>query len=319
MPKIYYNIKKYTGNYVEKNKTSEQELICKKSDLYRAIITVGNPCLFSFKKIKENGLYRELSSSIFQKVDLVKVNIKSENNKFCLHQIFYTYVSDQKRLVSYNLGMAMAKLYADRIFKIHNLIHVESLTKGGAITFTETDNHREPDLVGHDEDGLWHVFEAKGMSYNQLNSKVADAKEQAQKISMIHGQKPETNSVCATYFGYKKILSRIEDPEINGKKEISIDIEKYYDNYYAPFTALKEDTNLKKLRINNIDFSSFDLHTEKCDLTIGLNSEIIELLMEKKYGQITEFYKNKKLDIYEDNISVGLDGYLVQNNILDDI
>lgn len=44
-------------------------------------------------------------------------------------------VSDKKRIVSYNLGMAFAKFYAEKLLDIPSLVHVESLKALGSIEF----------------------------------------------------------------------------------------------------------------------------------------------------------------------------------------
>ena len=75
-------------------------------------------------------------------------------------------------------------------------------------------------MVGHTADGLWHVFEAKGVSRNQLNTKILEAKNQANEVETIHGNPPATLSACATYLNSQRILSRIEDPEGKRKKQI---------------------------------------------------------------------------------------------------
>lgn len=153
MPRIYYSAKDYTGNYANINTQNEEFVLCRKVDLYRAIVTVGNPSFFSWDSIRQNGLFRTLSDSIIQKVLLVQANIDSSPAGIGLHPIFHGYVSDQKRIVSYNLGMAVAKIYAEKLLEIPNLIHVESLKKIGAITFVEAiDSVNDDEEDGEDDD-----------------------------------------------------------------------------------------------------------------------------------------------------------------------
>lgn len=110
---------------------------CKKLDLYRSMVTVGNPSFLSLQKIRDHGLARALYDSIIKKVAIVANNIQSDQAGIRRHQIFDTYVSDEKRIVSYNLGMAFAKLYSEKLLGIPNLVHIEFLKKQNAVTFVQ--------------------------------------------------------------------------------------------------------------------------------------------------------------------------------------
>ena len=265
MPKIYYTASQYTGDYSHINKNTESSIRCRKIDLYRSLITVGNPSFITKNDIRTNGLMRTLSNAILKKVILVQTNIKANRNEICLHPIFDTYVSDEKRIVSYNLGMAITKLYASELFDIPNLIHVETLKQQGSIIIDTTNNHKEPDLVGMTSDGEWHVFEAKGMSSNNLNSQLRKAKIQSQKVNTIHGNTPATLNACATYFSNERILTKLEDPKSIKEKDFNINYEKYLENYYNAFFSFN-NKEIKRQKINNIDYNYFDIKTNKVSL-----------------------------------------------------
>jgi hypothetical protein len=321
MPRIYYTATNYQGNYMHLNSIEEQSVLCRKIDLYRAMITVGSPSFFSLNDIRTNGFFRTIVNSVIQKILLVKINIESNQNGMYLHPIFDTHVSDQKRIVSYNLGMAFAKIYAEKLLNIPNLIHVETLKKSGAVIFNnQVENRREPDLVGVTSDGNWHVFEAKGMSTNQLRPKLIEAKQQAQKIDTIHGQAPETSSACATYFSNIKILSAIEDPKGESEKKIEIDFSKFVDSYYNPFLAFKrvEPSEIKMEKIENLNFQTIEIKIDSLHLSIGIEEELNELLEQKNYSQIREYYIKLKdrlgqyYDNNKSNFSFGMDGIIVK-------
>ena len=321
MPKIYYTANNYQNTYNHINTNGEQYLWCRKLDLYRSMITVGSPSFVSWRKIRQNGLFRTISNSIIQKFLMVQANIESNHAGMYLHPIFHDYVSDQKRIVSYNLGMAFAKFYAEKLLDIPNLTHLETLKKIGAVDFVQQQRRtKEPDLVGMTSDGEWHVFEAKGMSSNKLVSELEKAKIQAQQIDTIHGQSPATLSACATFLGNQRILSSIEDPKSEKNKKIEIQKNKFYEGYYNSFFAFKEllNTESKKESFENIDYQSFDIKTNTLDLSIGLETEIYELLQQKNYDLVSEYYYSKRKKLgkginYEQNIiSVGLDGFVVK-------
>lgn len=321
MPRIFYTASNYTGIYSHINTAAEQHVNCRKIDLYRAIITVGNPSFFSWDIIRQQGFFRALSNSIIQKVLLVQANIESSLNGIHLHHSYNNLVSDMKRVVSYNLGMAFAKIYAEKLLKIQNLIHVETLKKNGAVTFHNSGGKKkEPDLVGLTSDGLWHVFEAKGMSSNQLNTKIIEAKEQAMEVDTIHGVNPSTLSACATYFGPSRIVSIIEDPEGKRKKQLDILTNKYFEAYYNSFFAFTDlfGVEAHKETFENVRYYQHHIKTNTLNISICLDEELFELVKEKNYLMITEALLKKKASIKEqmhegrENYSIGLDGILVR-------
>lgn len=321
MPRIYYTASQYTGAYQHINTNTESFVRCRKLDLYRSMITVGNPSFITKKKIKDYGLFRALNESIIEKLLLVQINIDSNRDGIGLHNIFDTYVLDKKRIVSYNLGMAVAKFYASELFNIPNLIHVETLKDQGSIDIDTTNDLKEPDLVGMTDDGSWHVFEAKGMSRNQLTTKVREAKEQAQKVNTIHGTTPVTLNACATYFKNDKIISKIEDPKSKKEKDIKIKKDKFLESYYNPFFSF-ENKEIKRHKIKGLDYNFVDIHTDKLKLSIGLENEIYELIQQKDFNYIEDYYrriKNVKKEFYDNetddtykNFSLGKDGFIVK-------
>lgn len=318
MPLIYYSASNYKNNYQQINTNGEQSIRCRKRDLYRCIITVGNPSFISWNSIRTLGFARAIYNSIIEKISLIAVNIESDLNGMRLHQIYDTYVSDQKRIVSYNMGMAFAKYYSEKLLDIPHLIHVETLKKQKAITFSRIDGEskREPDLVGRSTDGNWHVFEAKGTTQNQLDSKLSEAKEQVEQVDTIHNQTPATFNACATNIGYDRVFSLIEDPESKKNKKAEINIEKYVDAYYSFFTSLENILD-KRSQIRQMDgfrYYASDIEAKGLQLTIGLEEETYSLLKEKSPSRLFEGLSKMKDFIggLSEEASIGLDGFLVK-------
>lgn len=323
MPTIYRMVSNYQGPFVGINTVpNESNLRCRKLDLYRSIVTVGNPSFFTWQSIRQFGIARALYDSIFEKVMLVAANIQSDLAGMRRHPIFDTYITDKKRIVSYNLGMAFGKFYSEKILGIPNLIHVEFLKKSGVITFVpQPGNNRpeEPDLVGQTPDGNWHVVEAKGVSTSEskLPGKIAEAKRQIQQIAAIHGVPPTTGNACATYIGRDRIFTLLEDPPANGGTKIELDREKFYDAYYAPFLLAEGalQTQRRRARIDGLDVEFFDLERASRKIRIGLDSEIAELVMKRSYdlsqGAIQRLRKYSAGGGPADKYSIGLDGFVV--------
>lgn len=322
MPLIFRTVTNFHSPYSKINTNGETSLQCRKIDLYRSIITVGNPSFLTFKNIHDYGLARALYDSIFKKIGIIASNIQSDFTGMRRHPIFESYLSDEKRIISYNLGMAFAKFYSEKILDIPNLIHVEFLKKQNAVTFVkQTGNKRpkEPDLVGQTVDGKWHVFEAKGISTSEshLSGKITEAKKQIQQIATIQGTPPSTGTACATYIGPDRILTYLEDPPSNDGRHVKVNIEKFVESYYAPFLLAEKLTGLtlRKESIDGLDVDFYELQHASRKLRIGLSRELCELIKSKDYknlngviGQLKE-YSN----IYEkqNNYSIGLDGFVL--------
>lgn len=322
MPKIFRVVTNYQPPFATINTNGEATLLCRKLDLYRSIITVGNPSFFSLQNIIDYGFARALYDSILRKVAIVASNIESDLAGMRRHPIFDTYVADEKRIVSYNLGMAFAKLYSEKLLDIPNLIHIEFLKKQNAVTFVQQGSNlraKEPDLVGQTTDGNWHIFEAKGVSSSasKLNSKISEAKDQVQQVATIHGLAPLTGSACATYIGRDRILTYIEDPPSDEGKRVEINREKFLDSYYAPFLLVEKtlDLPLRRERIDGLEVDFYDLQQASRKLSIGLDREISELIRSKKYDlpqSITRRLKDySSTDRRQYKYSIGLDGFVV--------
>ncbi|HCG8279963.1 TPA: hypothetical protein NJ523_004375 [Vibrio parahaemolyticus] len=320
MPLIYYRSTDYKNNHAHVNSNGIESLRCRKLDLYRSMITVGNPSFISQQQIRTYGLARAIHSSILEKVGTVWENIESDRNGMRIHPIYHSHVSDKKRIVSYNLGMAFAKFYAEQLLDIPNLIHVESLKTLGAIDFADTDTGRgrEPDLVGQCTNGDWHVFEAKGMSSNKLNPQLASAKEQVERVSSIHGVAPETLNACATYFSDQRILTYLQDPESRNEKVIKVLRDKFIDSTYKPLFLLGEAMNkrLELHREDGINFYAVDIEAKGVHLRVGIDEEVHDLVRQKEFSSLRnlslEKLRHLSKEMSEESYSIGQDGVIVK-------
>lgn len=323
MSKIYRIVANYQRPYSILNTSpNEAVLRCRKLDLYRSIITVGNPSFLSLTSIREFGLFRTLYISLLEKVLLVASNIQSDRGGMRRHPIFNTYISDKKRIVSYNLGMAFAKYYSEKLLEMPHLIHIEFLKRNGVVTFTHQPGNarpKEPDLVGQTSDGNWHIIEAKGLSghESQLPAKIAEAKLQIQQIAAINGTPPASGTACATCIGEDRIFSRLEDPPSRNGARLKIDKQQFYMAYYAPFLCTKSRTRAdrRKTRIDGLDVEFHVLHYGSRRLRIGLACEVAELVISRRFSDLPrtrQILREYALsDRPPDRYSIGLDGFVV--------
>ncbi|GHU76328.1 hypothetical protein FACS189461_3770 [Spirochaetia bacterium] len=320
MSQIWYTAQGYNGSFSGINRSSKTSVSCNILDLCRTSITAGNPKDFIWNDIKDYGLYRAFASLVLENLLRVSAALcTNDKGDVCLHPIYNSYVSDRKRSISYNLGMAIAKLFSERLLGIPDLIHVETLKRIKAIKFKKPGRSKEPDLVGCAKDGSWHIFESKGSIKFFSDNAWANARKQVGAIATIHGQVPATRSVCVSRLGFDNIFTDIRDPEGSEEKEIvEVNKEKYYEYYYFPFTALREYTNseLHKTQLYGSTYDSFDIQINNNNFTIGLDSEIFALLQGKRYEQIAECFRNRRSAVDNDgeHVSTGLDGFMIRDN-----
>lgn len=316
---ISRSVSNYSVPFDHLNQETEHTIRCKKSDLYRCAVTVGNPSFISRQKIRDYGFWPVLCNSLIDKCSLVATNLINSRGRLRRSNIYDTYVTDKKRDVSYNLGMVFAKLHSEKLLGIRNLVHLEFLKQQNNVTFIRqatSKRPKEPDLIGQDGRGVWHIFEAKGTSCEtQIASQIKKGKNQAKQINTIHGQLPGTRSVAATYVGNDRIFTQIEDPSDIG--DITIDLDKidFIKSYYAPFLMNQVDgfPNLESRIIDGIPVEIFKIKNNIGVLHVGIVSYISQLIRDS--DEVNLFQTLSILPDISDRggeyYSFGSDGFVV--------
>ncbi len=178
----------------------------------------------------------------------------------------------EKMAKSYQIGMGVAKIVAERKLGIPYLQHVDSLVRTGIVTLTTGTNERG-DLVGLDRTNLWHVLEAKGRTSKPTNEDKRKAKSQAERITAINGIAPATKSYCITSLsshGTEILLSDPDElPALPSQLEIDRDnfIKFYYDKVFRSFYN-QDPVNTVVFDRYEIRFQLFDL--ENSSYFLGL-------------------------------------------------
>lgn len=223
--------------------------------------------------------------------------------------------------------MGFAKYYSQHTFGISNLLHIEFLKKQNAVVLHRSANQRrsrEPDLVGQDHNGHWHLFEAKGVSGSekQLRTKITDAKDQLSHVQTIHGATPDTRTACATYLGLDRVFSQIEDPEGDTEYSIQLPEDKYFIAYYKPFSSVETQgatelgIKLQERQIDGINVVGYELERGSTKILFGLEAELQSLLTKAKNFDSISATRQKLYSLSrrkDERYSVGPDGFFVQN------
>jgi len=230
---------------------------------------------------------------------------------------------------SYNIGMGVARIAAERILKIPYLQHVDTLLAKGQLTVTAGTNERG-DMVGLDRNNNWHVIEAKGRSRSPTTADKKKAKDQAEKITAVNGIAPLTKNYCITHIDQISCDIYLNDPDDKPQQAMEIEVDEnnfikhYYDKIFGDLYTSKEDMTITFLD-QGIDFSLFRIDEENKNFYIGLESGILGQLKQYNSNNSKEvfFLETRQFnfsDLNINNLSIGIDGILVfhdTSNLLD--
>jgi hypothetical protein len=154
---------------------------------------------------------------------------------------FKTLDSTEKGVVSYYTGMAMAKLYADKVLGIPWMMHISRYEVDWAVSYGANTNR--PDLFGCNERGEWAVAEAKGRS-RATNKLVTKMQEQKSAVASIQRVAPTYRYGSATKFEGGRLALRVVDPPRRRRaQDVPIDPAAWLLDYYRPIVDLLDQTD----------------------------------------------------------------------------
>lgn len=145
----------------------------------------------------------------------------------------------EKGGMSYWQGMAFAKLAAAEVLGVRWLQHADAMEKRGQLQRNPTANpanaqsRKRADMVGQDDQGQWHVVEAKGFSSHPGLQAFRDAKIQAGMVGLIDNNVPVTSSACVACLWKKPIEIVLDDPPPFGKERWSLGSDGFWECYYG--------------------------------------------------------------------------------------
>ncbi|WP_233619254.1 hypothetical protein [Enterococcus sp. S52] len=254
------------------------ELKVKKVDLMKYAVLVGE--FSNFSVTKEGKIFYE---------SLVDMVFNHLNNKFVAGDSYKNAETTVKTSIGFLIGMISAKCVADKVFNIGYLHHLKDPR------IKEYKSRLHPDFFGIDHDGNAYIVEAKATNAEKVdNSKVKKGKEQTQSIKKVSYERD--NGVVQLYDEFKRhvvtaafenneyILSDIDPDEKNGEKEIYMNENLVFFNYYKNiynYLVSKSNNSLgkEKIKIDQLEF-------------VVLNSEVGKFGIEAKIFSILEDYHN---------------------------
>jgi hypothetical protein len=205
-------------------------------DLLWASITVGKaqPDLMRFGRYSfAEILHRVACLHAYYDID--------NSNRVALSPAYKNLDSTEKGVVSYYTGMAMAKLYADKVLGIPWMMHISRYEADWAVRYGANSNR--PDLFGCNYLGEWAVAEAKGRA--RVTSKlVTKMQQQKSAVASIQRVAPTYRYGSATRFEGGRLALRVVDPaRLRRAQDVPIDPAAWLLDYYRPIVDLLDQTD----------------------------------------------------------------------------
>ena len=207
-------------------------------DLIWAALTVGRPNTAYVLAHGEASLYEALF-----RLSLVRMAVEQRPPRASLYRTsaFRSLDPTEKGAVSYFLGMAVCKLFADRLLGTTWLLHLDVFKD--QLDPKVVGGRSRPDLVGQNHFGEWHAFECKGRSSVPNADERRKAKAQAQRLTRVDSTDCALHVGAISYFRQDKLEFHWRDPEPKDTEELgSLSVEPTEDawrHYYAPALALE--------------------------------------------------------------------------------
>ena len=195
-------------------------------------------------------------------------------NRIVRSPAFATLDPSEKGIASFYLGMAMAKLYADKVLGIPWLMHISRYEANWAVKYGAS--AKRPDLFGCNAAGEWAVAEAKGRT-RVTSALLKQMKAQKSSVATINGAAPTYVYGSATRFEAGQLTLRVVDPPPRrNAQEVPIDPAAWLTDYWTPIVDLVADT---------------DRHVEgpyvvgvlpNTDIEVGVTEEIIDWVADSR-------------------------------------
>lgn len=188
---------------------------------------------------------------------------------------FKTLDPSEKGIASFYLGMAMAKLYADKVLGIPWLMHISRYEAAWAVKYGAS--AKRPDLFGCNATGDWVVAEAKGRD-RVTGALVAKMQEQKCSVATINGAAPTHRYGAATRFPEGRLALRIVDPPSRrDAQEVPIDPAAWLVDYYTPIIDLIAEGD------RQIEGPYLVGFIPNSDIEVGVSEEVVGWVDESRH------------------------------------
>jgi hypothetical protein len=200
---------------------------------------------------------------------------------------FWALDGSEKGAVTYFLGLALAKLAAERHWNVPWVLHLDVYSRptgpcGRPVrVFLQGAGRRRPDLIGQSLNGDWLVLEAKGRTGNVDDKLRLDAKEQTRLISTINGRLPKWRIASIGRFRGGALAVDLIDPADPVPHALPLDLPRddFLRTYYALILDLVRGG--VPVIVGPYERAFITRSIPDVDLTVGLDKRLyLELMRE---------------------------------------
>jgi len=188
----------------------------------------------------------------------------------------------EKGAINYFLGLAICKLFADKLLQTPWLMHLDVFRPGlNAILAGRS----RPDLVGQLLTGGWIVLECKGRVSAPSGQVKIKAKEQAERLTSVNSQSPLFSVGGIAYFRADVLRFYWRDPPPDSSRparpiEVRAD-ETVWRYYYQPILALVRSQPVFHDRMLS---EPALMPVEGLDLQVGILPKVLHLLDQENWS-----------------------------------
>lgn len=196
-------------------------------DLIWAGVTVGKP---GAGYLFVHGWHS--INDIIVRIHTIYATLRESGGQFRRSTLYDAQDPSEKGATSYFLGMAVAKLFAEKLLKTPWLFHF-SMT-GPLGLPVRVRGALEPDLLGWLPGGSWLVAEAKGRTNSFSQSALDKAKRQTKAVTAVSGTPPNLRVAVQAHFD-PGLSARLHDPKPaeGANRKIDVDLAAAMQRYYA--------------------------------------------------------------------------------------
>ena len=275
MPNLEFQAKGFTVSALNVNRPAD---VVAWDDVFKAAITVGHRDEAALRQFGMTSWFEALSRLFRIRMALTD----GAWGQIQLTDLFQKMDPSEKAVVSYYLGLAFCKLYAERHLRTPWLMHhdVYRAYLGSSLIGVV-----RPDLVGLSVDNRWAVFEAKGRRRTPSIKAQAQAKTQARSLPSVQGI-PVTWAITSWTCIYKNGIRVLwEDPkpptEQDPEHSLNLRVEDLLKHYYRPLLALQTLTSPDLARAVQPIASLF----ANMGLRLEIDHKLHPLLLQEAYGE----------------------------------
>jgi hypothetical protein len=285
-----------------------------RSDIVRAIVTLASQRKSVLSQIRSTGMKWFVLQKIADYAQVYK-HCQVNAGRLAIHPQFFRLPPSDKRETSRRLGEAFAKLYAERVLEVPRLAVLESLRGDSSASVSYASalggQPKEPDMIGQNLKGDWHVVEAKGRSGTFSRESVfTHGKTQAKNLLTINGDPPVARTVVLTALAPDRIHSHLRDPTERGDATVRVEQERFDGFYYGlGYRSPELNARTRRTALESRDFEFLQLSSQ---IEVGFDLAVLdsirsnEPLNTSSIEELAQFGRRTS-----DEYSIGPDGIAV--------